>query len=165
MSKNELLEEKLKSFLVEAKKQAYANALAEKAESSRVGSKDYHFSIKRGDMIATYHDTYFGTLRFMGEEVVYINSDEPIWGMNYYGMSLKEGLNEAELDQILRSALMKVGEDTGVLPVRGPRHFEYGDYSYSFRTEGDLANFDGVEEIRKGEELVYRLRCHGGYII
>ena len=38
-------------------------------------------------------------------------------------------------------------------------------YFSTFDIDGDLARFDGVEEIRKNGELVYKLRCTGGKII
>ena len=87
-------------FLIEAKKQTYANELVKKSSSTRVGSHDYEYSIE--DM--TYHDTYFGGTRFMGEEVVYQKEDEPIWGMNYYGVILDEMLSKEAMDKALRPA-------------------------------------------------------------
>ena len=112
----------------------------------------------------TYHDTYFGGVKFIGEEVVYDDeSDTPIWGMNYYGVTLDEELSEEAMDKALRPALMKVGEDD-ILPVRGPSHFESDGYEYTFNVEGNLDRFDGVEEIRKGGKLIYQLRCTGGRI-
>ena len=39
------------------------------------------------------HDTYFGGVRFMGEEVVYRGIDTPKWGMNYYGVTIDENLS------------------------------------------------------------------------
>ena len=152
---------KLKDFLIKAKKETYANANIEKVSSSRVGSSDYEFS---SDGMC-YHDTYFGGTRFIGEEVVYMNGqDKPFWGMNYYGNTLDQSLSEEAMDKALRPALMKVGEDD-VLPLRGPRHFVNDDYEYTFKVEGDLDNFNGVEEIRKDGKLIYQLRCNGGYII
>ena len=57
---------KLYEFLIEAKKQTYANENVKKQLSSRKGSYDYEY--KKCEM--TYHDTYFGGTNFMGEEVV-----------------------------------------------------------------------------------------------
>ena len=155
---------RLKDFIVEAKKQTYANALAEKAQSSRPGSCDYHFVARVGDGVMTYHDTYFGALRFIGEEAIYMDRETPVWGMNYYGETLNASLNEDLIDKILRPALMRVGEDEKVLPLRGPGRFEYEEYVYSFRTRGDLSSFEGTEEIYRGDELIFRLRCHGGLV-
>lgn len=62
------------NFLIEAKKQTYANENIKKQNSTRKGSKDYEYSNK--DLL--YHDTYFGDTNFIGEEIVYQNSDTPI---------------------------------------------------------------------------------------
>lgn len=152
--------ENLLDFLIEAKKQTYANANVEKVKSTRLGSKDYHY--ENGNMI--YHDTYFGGIKFMGEEVVYCNSEEPIWGMNYYGITIDNTLSEEAMDKALRPALMNVGKDNSIIPVRGPSRFENDGYVYTFKVEGTIENFTGIEEICKDGALIYRLYCHGGLI-
>ena len=153
--------EEFKNFLIEAKKATYANASIEKVASSRRGSNDYEFA-KDGMM---YHDTFFGGTSFIGEEVVYQDDlSRPIWGMNYYGVTLDEELSEETMDKALRPALMRVGEDD-ILPVRGPKQYVNGSYKYIFSVEGDLNNFNGVEEIYKDDKLIYRLKCCGGKII
>lgn len=50
----------IKDFLIEAKKQTYANGLVEKGISSRLDSNDYEY--RKDNMI--YHDTYFGGTNF-----------------------------------------------------------------------------------------------------
>lgn len=154
------MNKKLYEFLIEAKKQTYANANVKKAASSRKGSHDYHY--ENGKMI--YHDTYFGGTKFMGEEVVYFNDEKPFWGMNYYGITIDETLSEEAMDKALRPALMMVGEDSDVIPVRGPRNYQNGEYEYNFTVDGDLDFFEGVETIHKGKIKVYELKCHGGLI-
>lgn len=146
-------------FLVEAKKQTYANENIKKTLSSRRGSFDYEYN--NGKMI--YHDTYFGGTKFMGEEVVYSDDGTPIWGMNYYGVTLNENLSEEAIDNALRPALMQVGEDT-ILPVRGPKEYINNGYKYTFEISGDLDYFDGIETIFKEDEKIYVLKCHGGII-
>lgn len=146
-------------FLVEAKKQTYANENVKKALSSRKGSFDYEYN--NGKMI--YHDTYFGGTKFMGEEVVYSIDDTPLWGMNYYGITLNENLSEEAIDNALRPALMQVGKDN-ILPVRGPKEYINNGYKYVFEVDGDLDYFDGVETIFKDDEKIYVLKCHGGII-
>lgn len=147
-------------FLVEAKKQTYANENVKKVLSTRKGSYDYEYS--NGKM--TYHDTYFGGTKFMGEEVVYSSDDNhPIWGMNYYGITLNENLSEEVIDKALRPALMKVGEDN-ILPIRGPKEYINNEYKYVFEVSGSLDYFNGIETIYRNEEKIYVLRCHGGII-
>lgn len=149
----------LHDFLIKAKKETYANENIEKKSPSRRGSYDYEYS----DGVLTYHDTYFGGTNFMGEEVVYAADDTPIWGMNYYGVTLDESLSEEAIDKALRPALMLVGTDE-ILPVRGPKEYTNGEYKYTFEMTGNLENFEGTEIIQKGNEKVYILHCHGGAI-
>lgn len=156
--------ELLIKFLIEAKKQTYANGSAEKIKESRVGSKDYQYEKMIDGKLFTYHDTYFGGTKFIGEEAVYIDSREPIWAMNYYGVTVLDTLSESIMDSVLRPSLMKVGEDEAVLPLRGPSFYENNGFTYTFENKGTIENFEGLEEIYKEGTLVYRLKCHGGII-
>ena len=148
----------LEKFLIEAKKQTYANENIEKVANSRLNSRDYEY--KKDNMI--YHDTYFGGTRFIGEEVVYVDN-EIYWAMNYYGVTLDETLGEEAMDNALRPALMKVGEDN-IIPVRGPKEFTNGEYKYIFNVEGDINYFNGTETIYKENKKIYELKCSGGLI-
>jgi len=147
----------LATFLKEANLNTYANENVKKATPLRPDSSDYHF--EKGDL--TYHDTYFGATKFIGEEVVYKNG-KPVWGMNYYGFTVSSEISEGLFDTILRPALMS--GSGGNIPVRGPKEFVNGDWKYTFNAEGDLANFTGIEEVSKNGKVVCRLYCHGGVI-
>lgn len=149
----------LQNFLIEAKKETYANGTVEKAKSTRRGSSDYEYKNDK----YSYHDTYFGGTDFQGQEVVYQQDDTPIWGMIYYGRTLDESLSEEAMDNALRPALMQVGEDD-TIPVRGPKEFENQGYKYTFEVTGDLTNFEGEETIEKEGKKIYTLKCHGGMI-
>lgn len=149
----------IRDFLISAKKNTYANESIEKKEASRRGSNDYEYS-ENG---LTYHDTYFGGTKFMGCEVVYENEETPIWGMNYYGVTLDNELSEEAIDKALRPALMQVGQ-SDILPVRGPKEYVNGEYKYTFDVNGSLEYFEGTETICKGKHKVYELKCHGGII-
>lgn len=159
-----LLNHSIISFLIIAKKQTYANSDSPKVNPSRLGSKDYEFSEEIEGTLMSYHDTYFGGLNFIGEEVIYIGKNTPKWGMNYYGNTICESISEEVMDKVLRPALMMVGEDKKVIPVRGPSKFKTDEYTYTFKTKGTIENFVGTEEIYKGEELIYCLQCQGGII-
>lgn len=161
---NDLDESLLIRFLLDAKKSTYANSAIEKTEASRLGSNDYHYEVELEGERMRYHDTYFGTTRFIGEEVVYRGSEIPKWGMNYYGVILDENMAEEMMDKILRLALSKVGEDTSVLPLRGPSRFENDGYLYTFQSEGTMENFTGIEQISKDGNLIFELHCRGGII-
>jgi len=147
----------LDAFLREANLNTYANKNVKKASPLRPSSSDYHF--EKGDL--TYHDTYFGATKFIGEEIVY-KSGKVAWGMNYYVFTLNNEISEGLFDAILRPALMSGSGDN--IPVRGPKEFVNGEWKYTFKTNGDLANFTGLEEISKNDEVVCRLYCHGGFI-
>lgn len=150
---------KLYAFLIDAKKQTYANENVKKQESTRRGSHDYEYSSNG----MTYHDTYFGGTNFMGEEVVYESDNTPIWGMNYYGVTLDSSLSEDAIDKALRPALMQVGNDD-TIPVRGIKEYVNGDYKYVFNVTGSLDYFEGEESIYKNNKKIYTLKCHGGTI-
>ena len=149
----------IEDFLIEAKKQTYANENVSKTASSRLNSNDYEY--KKDNMI--YHDTFFGGTNFIGEEVVYIDN-KTYWAMNYYGTTLDENLSEEAMDKALRPALMKVGEDKNVIPVRGPKEFINGEYKYAFEVNGDINCFNGIETIYKNNVKIYELKCTGGLI-
>lgn len=150
-------------FLIRAKKNTYANGNSAKVNSSRLGSKDYEYEETINDKKLCYHDTYFGGEKFIGCEVVYID-DKPIWAMNYNGYSVVENLSEEAMDNALRPALMQVGVDNSVLPVRGPSKFVNGEYKYTFEQSGTMKNFTGLERIYKNNVLIYELYCSGGII-
>lgn len=127
----------IEKFLLIAKKETYASVSAPKVANSRLGSKDYEYTSIINNQKMTYHDTYFGGTKFMGEEV---------------------------MDNALRPALMQVGIDKKVLPVRGPSKFEQKEFFYTFESSGTFENFMGVERIYKNDTLIYELHCHGGII-
>lgn len=151
------VERELLKFLEVANSQTYANKSAPKTKSSKLHSQDYYF--ERGDF--KYHDTYFGSRNFIGSEVVYFK-EKVIWGLNYYGHILKSDIDENELYDFLREALLK--EANNILPLRGPSNYKKNDKSYMFTVEGDMNNFKGEEIIMIDDEIVYRCYIHGGYI-
>lgn len=156
--------QQLADFLIEAKKQTYASGDEAKVSPSREGSNDYHYESKLGEERIAYHDTYFGGVKFMGEEVIYLGEGAPKWGMNYRGVTLRPDMSEAAMDAVLRPALSMVGEDKDIIPVRGPRKFERDGFVYEFKVEGDLEEFHGEETLSKDGELIYKNVCDGGII-
>ena len=150
----------IEKFLIEAKKQTYANEKVEKVANTRQNSKDYEY--KKDKMV--YHDTYFGGTKFIGEEVVYVDN-KTYWAMNYYGVTLDETLKEEAMDKALRPALMNVGKDKDIIPVRGPKEWVNGEYKCSFNVIGDINYFSGIETIYKNNKKIYELKCNGGLIM
>ena len=156
--------ENLKTFLIDAKKQTYANGDAGLTKLTRQCSKDYQFEKEIDGKLFSYHDTYFGTGKFAGEEVVYVDGI-CVWTMVYYGASKDESLSGQIYNLCLRPALMNVGKDKDVLSLRGPKSFKNGDFTYTFSSKGDLLNFEGKEEIFFKNKKVYQLICCGGEIL
>lgn len=156
--------QELKNFLIKAKKQTYANKNAKKTSSLRPSSSDYEYEEIINNNHYLYHDTYFGTTNFIGEEVVYKNN-KPIWAMNYRGYTFDNTLGEEAMDNALRPALMQIGNDKKILPLRGPSKFVNGDYTYTFEVDGDIKNFSALEKIFKKDKLIYSLSCQGGEIL
>lgn len=142
----------LATFLVLAHQNTYANKAIKKVSASRLGSRDYDF--EQGDF--SYHDTYFGSRYFIGEEIVYFRG-KPTWGMNYYGFA------DTEADTILRPFLMQ--EPWAELPVRGPKHSIEGSREYILQIrEGAIERFVAEERIIEGDAILHRCFLHGGLI-
>jgi len=147
----------LADFLHKANRNTYANKDASKATPSRLKSEDYHF--EKDGLI--YHDTYFGTRDFIGDEIVY-KDQKPVWGANYFGFVLADDVGEKDVYDFLRKALVQDYDD--IIPVRGPAKFSDGEWSYQFSVNGGLENFAGQEEILLNKKVVYRCLIHGGFI-
>ncbi len=147
----------LEEFLRWANANTYANAAAPKVAPSRLCSHDYE--VRQGSYV--FHDTYFGGRKFIGEEIAYFEN-QPVWGMNYHGRSLREGFDEAALDKCLRAALMAPAPE--MLPLRGPASLEMGELRYTFVVDGTLAGFSGIEQITQSGTPIYRCWVHGGTI-
>ena len=78
--------------------------------------------------------------------------------MNYMGRVLGDTFSGAFLKDALRAADM-------AMPYRGPAYYQAGEYSYTCSVTGDLAWFQGEEEILRGDKKVYECRFHGGLIV
>ena len=149
--------DQLSVFLKKANKSTYAAEGAIKAPSARLKSKDYEFR----DGAWLYHDTYFGGVQFIGEEIVY-KDDELLWGMNYNGFVTDPTITEAEIDKSLRGALKQEYDD--MIPVRGPKNFKIENYEYKNSIKGELDQFEGREEVLKDGKQIYFAVFHGGFI-
>ena len=146
----------LNTFIVRAKAATYVGN-GEQVTPCRRGSHDLRFS--EGDW--AYHDSYFGGADFIGEEVVYF-AGKPVWAMNYYGRILRDDLlTGAEAGQMIKASLSRMYEQGRFLG--GFEHIE-NDLTYVDTSEGNADYFNGREIIRRGQEITYQLRYHGGLI-
>ena len=145
------------NFLKEAKKVISENKELNKVASSRRGSRDYSYI--SGDF--TYHNSYFGGINFIGEEVVYFKDDIPIWGMNYYGNIYPEIIYKYK-NLVLPSNLLLC--KNGIIPENVGRKLGC-NYNALIKHHGNFENFSGEEEIYKNDIKVYELKYHGGTIL
>ncbi len=157
--------QQLAEFLAEANRHTYA-ADGGRVTSSLPGAHDLEYI--SGNL--KYHDTYFGSKRFIGMEIVYEN-DVPIWGMNYYGYIMVSDVDSEEIYAFLKQALMQ--ETRNRLPVRGPDHYRQGLWHYhsGIARGEDLTNFRLFEVIfqhhkdfRTHGRRVYECECSGGLL-
>lgn len=140
-------------FLIKAKTSTYADGIKYKVTSTKQNSIDYHY--EEDNYI--YHDTYFGSKEFYGEEIVYFDNS-PIWHMKYKGGILNAETTDVYA-KVLKPALKNIDNK---LPVRGPKNLLIDDYKYTFELIGSIEKFEGIERIYKKENLVYELICYGG---
>jgi hypothetical protein len=147
--------EDLARFIVEAKRHTYAGD-GRPAPSSRPSSVDLVY--ERDDW--RYHDSYFGTRDFMGNEIVYWRG-QAVWGMIYYGRILQP-VRLGELWPFLKRALQATYTESRFL---GPSVYSEVGWRYEDTNQGTAAFFEGQEEIRYHGERVYRLTYTGGLLI
>lgn len=143
---------KLVEFLIKAKTSTYADGIKYKVPSIKPNSIDYHYVEDN----YIYHDTYFGSSEFYGEEIVSLDN-KPVWPMEYKGGVLNNETTDIYAT-VLKPALKNVDYN---LPLRGLKEFIVDDYKYSFETIGTLNQFKGIERIYKKDKLVYELICYG----
>jgi hypothetical protein len=145
----------LKQFIHEASKNTYASGNSDIRKKEKDGSTTIVY--ENGDY--KYHDNYFGGEPYGGREVVFHNG-KPIWMMVYYGY-MTEDSDQGEVTEVLLGALSNSTVD---IPYRGPKEFVKGDYKYINELDGQVENFNGIEKIFKGNELVYTARYVGGMV-
>lgn len=146
----------LEDFVVRAKKATYV-ANGQKASPSRPGSIDLSFT----DGQWAYADSYFGGTDFLGQEVVWFES-EAVWAMNYHGYILRPDLIDgSSAARIMRSA--HHGSHSQGRLLDNFNH-DVDERRYSIRASGRVEHFTGQEEIAMNGVIVYQLIYHGGLI-
>ena len=142
---------RLVEFLIRAKKATYAGKGAETISSRE---KSHDLTYRDGDYM--YYDTYLGSVRFAGEEALWIKNT-PFWSMNYIGRVIGSPFS----GDFLKEALLRVPEDK---PFRGPETYSNGDYTYHCKTEGIFEWFHGIETICYKGSQIYECIFHGGLV-
>ena len=142
---------RLVEFLIRAKKATYAGKGAETISSRE---KSHDLTYRDGDYM--YYDTYLGSVRFAGEEALWIKNT-PFWSMNYIGRVIGSPFS----GDFLKEALLRVPEDK---PFRGPETYSNGDYTYHCETEGTFGWFHGKETICYKGSQIYECIFHGGLV-
>lgn len=146
----------LSRFIVTAKATTYVGN-GQKATPCRPGAQDLRFT--GGDW--AYHDSYFGSADFLGQEVVYFRG-RPVWAMNYYGRILApEAITAAEAGGMIKRSLSRMYGEGRFL---GGFTHAHEDLTYTDTSEGDPACFRGVEWIERSGRRVYELMYHGGLV-
>ena len=107
-----------------------------------------------------YKDKYFGYLIDAGQEMVWYNGI-PRWSMSYRGGMLKHEELSKFCFSFLKKCLQKFPKE---FPVRGPKHYEEGNFRYENNWCGDINNFFGEENIFWKGELVYFRNYLGGML-
>ena len=143
--------EKIILFRLKAAAHTYAGQM-NAAEATRLDSHD--FSFEEGEF--TYHDSYVGGEQFAGEEAIW-KDGRSVYAMNYMGRVLGSTFSGDFLKEALRAADI-------TMPYRGPEYYQAGEYIYKCKVTGDVAWFQGEEEIFCSGEKVYECRFHGGLI-
>ncbi|MEK6945461.1 MAG: DUF5680 domain-containing protein [Nanoarchaeota archaeon] len=144
-----MIETNVIRFIAKAKKQAYASTDS-KPKKTKDGGKTY--SIKEGDLL--YTDTYFGNIIDCGQERVYCKG-KVIWVMAYRGGIFDEYQHlHQEAFNFLKKCISKIPKD---FPVRGPKSFKLGKFSYDNKWKGDIRGFVGEEGIYyAGKKICFR---------
>jgi len=142
-------------FLVMAKRNTYAG---------NSGRRDPLFpgalQLEFADGGFLYRDIYYGSLFFVGQEVVH-SMGLPVWSMSYSGGIIALNADSGHIYTFLKSALLNPDPE---LPLRGPVTFQSQGLRYENSAVGEIENFYGTERILKNSETVYTMRYSGGLI-
>ena len=146
----------INEFLVKAKVNTYASMGESDEKILEDGSRELIYQEGKWK----YRDRYFGFDSFIGQEIVWENG-KMVWGMNYYGKILSKEVSAEKIYKFLKKALSQVEAS---MPFRGPKQFNYEDFSYRSTISGAEEEFRGVEMILYKRKRVYELSYNGGLI-
>jgi len=151
----------LHTFIQRASKATYAGDGTE-VTPWRTGFKELEY--REDDWY--YRDSYAGSLRSWGQEVVWHN-DIPTWICSYGGGMEHTHMNETfarKTFSFLKKALLAKKSVIDFRP-RGPKEFQEGNWKYECTVTGDITTFTGREYIRYNGVVVFTHYFHGGLIV
>ena len=132
-------------FLLKARTKTYAGNQGETKPLLK-GSKQFEYP--SGDLL--YRDIYNqGNKKFIGLETLYFKS-KPVWSMSYYGNFKK--MSGQETNDILKKALIDKKDE---VRLWNKVTYKIGKYTYVNEGNGNVDEFDGVEQIIKQGEKIY----------
>ena len=147
------MDEKILSFLIEARKNTYASGKKPK----KIANGNV-YSIKRGNL--EYRDTFFDQERFFqGQEIIFKNS-RPIWSTSYRGAAV-EGNEAKEVFGYLQKILREHSDKVRLL---GKKEYSDGNWRYQDKCDGNLDEFFGEEKIYFKEKIAHWMKYFGGEI-
>ncbi len=159
MHKDQLID--LQHFMARASKATYASGGGQ-VEAQRKGFKELEYS--EGDWY--YRDSYTGSLRSWGQEVVYYK-EKPVWICSYGGGMQPDVMDSTYANQtfgFLKQALLAGNKEQNFQP-RGPQDFSDGEWAYRCEIQGDIATFTGHEYISQNDKIVFTHDFVGGLVI
>ncbi len=156
MTSRQQRDSSLKEFIVNAKRAAFAGGGKKVLRSD--GSKTFTYA--EGNL--NYTDRYFGSMRDIGEELVWYKN-MPIWGMNYFGGAFTNFRNmKSPTFKFLKNCLMLVEVN---MPYRGPPALTEREFKYKNKVFGNFSMFRGTESIYYKNKKIYSKMYFGGDII
>jgi len=151
--------QELYNFITTASKNTYAAGGKPIKKPQRPGFIELTY--KENDF--SYRDSYTGFYRSRGMELVRYKSS-PVW-ISAYGGGMVKGKEKLakKTFEILKGAFLN--RDKNFMSFRGPNIMNVGEWHYTYKQEGDVAEFSGHEEMKYRNKLVFFHRIIGGLII
>ncbi len=149
----------LYAFITRAAHKTYAGGGKYELKPERDGFHELVYT--EGDWY--YRDSYSGWYQSWGSEVVRYK-EVPIWSSNYGGgMKVFSRELTDKTFTFLKQALSV--DNKGFASLRGPENLRLGSWEYSYTQEGGVDFFDGYEEIKHQQKVVFSHRIIGGVFI
>jgi hypothetical protein len=153
--------EKLELFLKSSFSKCY---LGEFKKASNIQRPSF-FEMEYAESDWNYRDSFTGFYSSSGQEIIRYKGN-PVWSSSYGGGVTDKYIGNLKFFTKLESFLIEsLSQDSGdSFSLRGPELFEKEDWRYICKSDGDMQNFSGIEEIQFKGEKVFEHRFFGGLI-